>query len=335
MKRIATLLFLSCLAVSATAAQLSDRLWAGCPVTIEKAVDGDVIAAGCTVRVDSNVDGKLRMAGGEVKLGPDAVVAGNASIAGGEVTILGRIKGNLSAAGGEITIDGTVDGDADVGGGELKLGPNAKIGGKLRYRAGEFQRDPGAEVAGGVSRRAHRTVSWRDDAFGGGRHYSVAGWIWTATLMILAGAVAALLPGFSGRVSGELRSRPWLALLFGFIAFVCIPAAAVLLMITVIGIPIGILAILGYAALLLVGYVVTSVVLGGLLLDRIDADKATKVGWRALAAVGTMLAIAIVARVPLLGHFVVFVALLVGVGAIVAAAIHWRKQASPPPLPVA
>jgi hypothetical protein len=153
--------------------------------------------------------------------------------------------------------------------------------------------------------------------------------------MILAGAIAALLPGFSGRVSGELRTRPWHTLLFGFIAFVCIPAAAVLLMITIIGIPIGILAILGYAALLLVGYVVTSVVVGGLLLDRIKADAAANVGWRALAAVGAMLAIAIVGRVPVLGHLVVFVALLVGVGAIVAAIIHWRTQASPPPLPAA
>ena len=44
-----------------------------------------------------------------------------------------------------------------------------------------------------------------------------------------------------------------------------------------------------------------------------------------------MLAIGIVGRVPVLGHFVVFVALLVGVGAIVAAVIHRRAppQAAP------
>ena len=335
MNRIAPLLILASLAAGAHAAPLSDRIRAGCPVHVEKAVDGDVLAAGCEVRIDAKVDGTLRAAGGDVQVAPDAVITGDASLAGGEVVVKGTIQGNLRAGGGEVTIDGNVEGDADVGAGELRLGPNAKIGGKLRYRAGDFHRDPEAQVAKGVSRRAHRQVSWDGDGFRPHRSSSVAGWIWTATLMIFAGAIAALLPGFSGRVAGELRTRPWHTLLFGFIAFVCIPAAAVLLMLTVIGIPIGILAILGYALLLLVGYVVTSIVVGGLLLDRIKPEAAASVGWRALAAVGTMLAIAIVGRVPVLGHLVIFVALLVGVGAIVAAVIHSRKQASPPPLPAA
>jgi len=102
-------------------------------------------------------------------------------------------------------------------------------------------------------------------------------------------------------------------------------------MVTIIGIPIGVLAILGYAALLLVGYIATSVVLGGLVLDRVQAEAGRNVGWRALAAVAAMLAIGIVGRVPVLGHFVVFIALLVGGGAIVAAVIHRRAppQAAP------
>ena len=66
--------------------------------------------------------------------------------------------------------------------------------------------------------------------------------------------------------------------------------------------------------------------LGGLVLDRVQAEAGRNVGWRALAAVIAMLAIGIVGRVPVLGHFVVFVALLVGVGAIVAAVIHWKNR---------
>jgi hypothetical protein len=151
-------------------------------------------------------------------------------------------------------------------------------------------------------------------------------WIWTASLMILAGIAAALLPGFSNRVSEELRTRPWLTLLFGFIAFVCIPAAAVLMMVTIIGIPIGVLAILGYAALLVVGYIAASIMLGGLVLDRVQAEAGRNLGWRALAAAAAMLAFGIVGRVPVLGHFLLFVALLVGMGAIVAAVVHWKNR---------
>jgi hypothetical protein len=306
---------------AAEAGFFSDKLRAGCPVVIDKASDGDVVAAGCEVRVNAPVDGKVRIAGGDVEIGPDANVTGNVALAGGDVVVKGHIKGNLSAAGGNVRIDGKVDGDASVAAGNFELGPNAKIGGKLRYRAGNFERADEAEVASGIERASRHRWNRHVDSFDGFGHSS-PGWIWTAGLMILAGAIAALLPGFSGRMSDEMRAHPWTSLLFGFIAFVCIPVAAVLLMVTVIGIPIGLLAIVGYAALLLVGYVVTSVVVGGLLLDRIQSEAAKNVGWRALAAVGAMLAIAIVGRIPVLGHLVVFAALLVGVGAIVAIGVR-------------
>jgi len=326
MKRLALLALLASLALAAGAAPISDRLWAGCPVRIDSPVDNDVFAAGCEVRVNTRIDGKLRVAGGSVEIGPDAVITGNASIAGGEVVVRGTVKGDLHAAGGEVRIDGTVEGDVRAGAGELRLGPNAKIGGKVRYRAGEFKRDENAQVANGVSgsRRGSRHTSFDVDDFGF-HHHSGLGWIWTASLMILAGIVAALLPGFSGRVSDELRTRPWLTLLFGFIAFVCIPAAAVLMMVTIIGIPIGLLAIVGYVALLFLGYIATSVVLGGLVLDRVQPEAGRNLGWRALASVAAMLALAIVGRVPVFGHAVAFVALLVGVGAIVAAIIHRNR----------
>ena len=142
--------------------------------------------------------------------------------------------------------------------------------------------------------------------------------------MLLAGIFAALLPGFSGRMAEELRSRPWMPLLFGFIAFACIPVAAVMLMVTIIGIPLGILAILGYAALLLVGYVCTSVVTGGLVLGQLKAEVAQSTAWRAGAAVAVMLLLALIGRIPVIGGFIVFAALIVGVGLIVATALHHR-----------
>src|SRR5439155_7826377 len=131
--------------------------------------------------------------------------------------------------------------------------PNAKIGGKLRYRAGSFERDPQAQVAHGIERAGRH---WHDDSFTPFRSHH--GWIWTAGMMLLAGIFAALLPGFSGRMADELRTHPWIPPLVGFVALVCIPIAAVLVMITIIGIPLGLLAILGYVALLVVGYVCTS-----------------------------------------------------------------------------
>jgi hypothetical protein len=127
----------------------------------------------------------------------------------------------------------------------------------------------------------------------------------------------------------ELRARPWLASLFGILALICIPIAAVLVMITIIGIPVGLLALLGYVALLIIGYVSASVVLGGLLLDKFKSDAAAQTAWRVGAAVLAMLVIATLGRVPIVGGLVALAALVIGVGVIVAATVHRKGTPAP------
>src|SRR5262249_44556125 len=136
------------------------------------------------------------------------------------------------------------------------------------------------------------------------------GWIWTGGLMLLAGIIAAALPGPTRRMTAELREHPWTAPLIGFIALTCVPVAAVIIMITITGLPTGLLARLAWRALLLVGYVWLSVVVGGLLLDHYKADAASRTAWRIGAAVLAMLILALLARLPFVGGWIAFAALI-------------------------
>lgn len=315
-------LFVSCLVLAgaAVAAEVAvnPALRFGSHVEISEATEGPLIAGGGRIRVDAPVAGSARLAGGEVELATGAVIAGDASLAGGTITVNGSVKENLHAAGGQITINGTVGGDASVAGGTLVLGPDARIAGKLNFRGGELRRDPAAQVAGAVQHsrgRAHRHERTDGDRF-------TRGWLWTGGLIVLAALIAAALPGPSRRMAEELRERPWLTPLLGLVALTCIPVAAVLVMLTIIGIPIGLLALIGYAALLLVGYVWLAVVVGGLLLDRIKPETAALTAWRVGAAVLAMLVLAILARVPFVGGLIGFTALVVGVGMIVGALLR-------------
>ncbi len=327
--RIALLLFGLALAGSAAAEDTtaSRSVWIGGNVDISQAVEGRVIAAGGNVTVNAPVDGKVRVAGGTVKLGSAAAISGDAAIAGGTITVDGSIKGNLRAAGGQVRINGPVAGDASIAAGTLELGPDARIQGKLTFRGEELRRDPAAQVVGGVEQRTGR---WH-------RHERTAaerfahGWIWSAGLMVLAALIAAALPGPSRRMAQELRERPWITPLLGLVALISIPIAAVLLMITIIGIPIGLLALIGYVALLLVGYVWLAVVVGGMLLDRVKPETAALTAWRAGAAVLAMLVLAILARVPFVGGLVHLTALVVGVGMIVAVAFRQSSAAEARP----
>lgn len=309
---------LSCLALAGNAAaeeaSFSRSIWIGGSVDISQAVEGPVHAAGGTVVVNAPVNGNVRVAGGTVEVGPAATIAGDTALAGGSITVDGSIKGNLRAAGGQVRINGPVAGDTSIAAGTLELGPAARIDGKLVFRGQDLRRDPAAQVTGGVEQRRGRPHRYERTPAERFAH----GWLWTAGLMVLAALIAAALPGPSRRMAQELRERPWITPLLGFVALTSIPIAAVLMMITVIGIPVGILAIIGYAALLLVGYVWIAVVLGGMLLDRVKPETATRTAWRAGAAVLAMLALGMLVRVPFVGHLVWLVAIALGVGMIVA-----------------
>ncbi|MEO5692623.1 MAG: polymer-forming cytoskeletal protein [Usitatibacter sp.] len=314
--------FLSCLLLAGTAAAEdstpSESMRIGGSVHLLEATTGSLNAIGGSVLVDAPVAGTLRAAGGSVRIGAGATVEGDASLAGGSIVVQGPIHGDLHAAGGNITIDGPVTGDAYVAGGSLTLGPEARIDGKVKFRGGEMHVDPAAVVTGGTIRnpsRSHRSE--------GSEHSPVThGVFWTIGLAALAALLAAAFPGSSQHMAQELRERPWHTSLLGLLVLTAVPLAALLLMITLIGIPLGLLAMVLYAALLFVGYVWIAVVVGGLLLDRFNAETAALVAWRVGAAVLAMVVLAILVRVPFLGGIVKFAALLAGVGMITAAVLR-------------
>jgi cytoskeletal protein CcmA (bactofilin family) len=277
------------------------------------------ISIGSTVRIGGNVevttptDGPITLVGGRIEV--DAPVNGSLTAAGGEISVNGPVQGDIQIAGGQITINGPVAGDVAVAGGKLVLGPGAQVAGKLKFHGGELKRDPAAEVTGGVSYRERRhRHEVEDDLLDG----FTRGWWWTAGLAVLAAILAGALPGPSQRLAQELRERPWPTVLVGLIALFAIPVIAVLAMITIIGIPIALVTLAVYAALLLVGYVWLTVVVGGMVLDRFKPETATETAWRVGAAVLTVLVLALLVRVPFLGGLVKLAALMVGLGMIVA-----------------
>lgn len=309
-----------------------DLVAAGGELSIAAPVAGDVLAAGGTLRIDAPLsqnlyavggqvalDGTIarnaRVAGASVTLGPKARISGNASLAGRRIEVLGEVGGYVQAAGGLVLIDGRVNGDVDVAAGELELGPRARIGGTLRYRGGEaLKQDAAAQVAGGIERL--EMAPRRKEARAHGRG---ALGIWTVGLMAMAAVFVAMLPGAFARVADAARTRLGWSLLAGFIALAAIPVGVLVLCVTVIGIPLALLALLGYFALLLVGYVAAGVALGDAVLKRWLAARAGLKGWRALFAALGVLAIGLLALIPWLGGFVAFLALLAGMGALLLA----------------
>jgi hypothetical protein len=148
-------------------------------------------------------------------------------------------------------------------------------------------------------------------------------------VMLMAVLLAAVLPTVSAPMAQELRSHPALALLWGFVAFACIPIAALLMLITIIGIQLALLTILLFCALLLVGQAVTAASIADLALRRFKSDAASSTAWRAGAAILAAVALALLARIPLIGWLVAFAAILLGIGVIATCAFRRPVAAAP------
>ena len=307
-----------------------DLLAAGRQVVVGGKVGGDAAAAGGRVRVNGNisdntyaaggevlVNGTIgrnaRLAGGTVEISPSSRIEGGASIVGGQVRVNGAVGGYLQAAGGSIFIDAPIGGDVEASGGQIELGPGTRIAGKLRYRSrSELKQDPAAQVTGGIEQLPFEIRRGR--AIGRGFARALF-WFWTLGLMVLVAILLLLLPAF-GNVIATLEARPGMSALVGFALLVCIPVASLILLITLIGAPLAFLSMAAYFVLLMVGYLATAAVIGDLLLKRLRPRTPATAGWRIAAAILGIFIISLIGGIPALGGLIVFVALIMGIGAV-------------------
>ena len=321
-----------------------DLIVAGSEVIVVDPVGGDLLAAGGEVRIDADTGKDLysaggrvalngavkrnaRLAGGKLEIGRQASIAGNATLAGGDVIVLGDVHGHLAVAGGRIYLSGRVDGNVAASGGEIELGPETRIGGNLSYRStAAIKRDPGAEVRGTIVREPdHRP--WREQAKAGLHIVGTLLLMWTLGLMIVGAVFVTALPVFTARMADTARSRLGLSLLLGFAVLIAVPAGAVLLMATGIGFPLGLLLLTAYLATLMLGYVSTGIVLGQRGLRRLNPAQADRTAWRAAATSLAILILTLLAAIPLLGWLVGLTVMLSGMGMLL---LQLRSSAQAP-----
>jgi cytoskeletal protein CcmA (bactofilin family) len=293
-----------------------DALVTGGTVEVRGEVDDDVYAAGGDVRIEASVLGNARAAGGAVAIEPGARVAGNATLAGGNVDVYGRVDGNLQAFGGRIRIDGVVGGDVEVASKDIRIGPEARIGGRLTYRSPHPpQVAEGAVVAGGIEKQQR---VWRDLGPESGIGRVVTGVVrtlWFAGVLLVGVVIIALFPDFSREAAATVRSESLASIGLGLALLIAVPVVAVVLFVTIIGIPLGFAVLLGYGLILMLGYMTGALAFGDLLLARVRPAEAGAAGWRMLFLLLALVVIALLRRVPWIGELAVFVLFLAGLGA--------------------
>jgi cytoskeletal protein CcmA (bactofilin family) len=318
--------------------------------------------SGAVVRIDENetVDGSLDATAGAVVVA--GTVDGDITARAGSVLITetGRVTGDLEAAAGSVILEGTVDGDvvvsaaalelregssiggtldagvanarlagsvgsdAAVGAATLTVTPTATIDGSLTYRSEDATIADGAAVSGEVVRDDDLEVA-SPGAFGDGSGPdlpSIPPWVgavYSALSSLLLGAILLLaMPNFGGRVAEIGTTRPLRSGGIGLLTLVGTPVALLILFVTIVGIPLSLVGVLTFGAVLLAASVYGAFVTGTWLLSLGDYRNR----WAALV-VGVA-AVAVLARIPIVGGLVQFAVLLLGLGALAVALYELR-----------
>src|SRR4051812_7322623 len=244
---------------------------------------------------------------GPVTVGPNEV-AGDVVVLDGPVRVAGRVEGNVVAINGPVLISGTVARDVVSANGRAVLTRTARVGGGVNFGAQAPVIARGAVVGGPVT-----DEGWRQFADGSWSVVSrMALWIGVSFSTLVLGLLFTLLaPRAAEAAARASRERLGESIAWGAVLLVGLPAIAVLAMITVIGIPLGLAALISIVPLAVVGYCVAAAALGRLAV-RPPAHPALAflAGWVVLRALGL---------VPVAGGIAWILASALGAGLLVAA----------------
>jgi cytoskeletal protein CcmA (bactofilin family) len=318
--------------IARTTGQVGGDFYAvGGQVAVDHPVQGEVFAAGGRVSVSAPVEDDLHVMGGDVTLA--GAVGGEATIAAGTISIVkaARVDGRVVLAGGNVEIAGTLERggrifadrlviSGHVGGGlrivasRIEITSSARIEGPIDFTSRRAPVvAPGAQVQGPVTAmpsrapqktaEMRRTGEWAVPLFYAG--------LWAAGILLLLA-----FPRFTVAAQDRVRASPLQSLALGAALVFALPVVAVLLIVTVVGIPVAFALIALYAVLLLAGFLTALFFVAERIGRLLRGGRAPGTGWRVALLLAALVLLALIARLPVAGGFVALVVLVFGVGAL-------------------
>jgi hypothetical protein len=317
---------------------------AGRIVTVGEAVSGDVLAAGWRVAITAPASDDVRAAGAELQI--TAPVEGDLTAAGGDVTVAAgsRIGGRTWLSGGTVRVDGTFEREVRIAGNTVQIGGEMRQ--PVRVVAQSLELLPGARVLAPLTYEGvtpakiadgatlSQPIAYRSIAEAEARRArwprGISSVVFAVHLFVGGLLLLVLAPRFASRPADALRTAPGQSLLAGLMLLVTMPFVALLLVISIIGLPAGLALGAIYVAALFLGLVTTALFVGMAEARLLRAAAVDSTGRRVAVLLAGVVTLAVLRLVPVVGTLVVFASIVFGLGAI--GLWLYRAYATAPPL---
>ena len=211
-------------------------------------VDGDVVAIFGSVRVDGSISGSAVAVFGNVEVGPHGSV-GDAAVA-----VCGSQRSAGQVTGSQVAVLGSVD-----------LAPGASCSDDVVSVGGRVASLAGSHIAGQSVSLSLFPLTLGLPALPTVIACVLLGWLVT---VFFGWVFATLFPARLTRVAITSSRRTFLSIVVAVLSLFLWPLGSFLLMATIIGLPVGILMLLGYPVLVYAGQIAATYVLGCKLMGR-------------------------------------------------------------------
>ncbi|MFH1408925.1 MAG: hypothetical protein ABIH34_03385 [Nanoarchaeota archaeon] len=276
---------------------------AGGDITLNGEVNDDVRAAGGNILINNDIGGDLVAAGGSVIIN-DITIGEDLTVSAGSIICNADIMGDARFRGGQITINGMIEGDTITEGENVVFGKDARIKGDLTY-VGSKPRIGDDQVLGRIREGAYASKDKEQSSI-------LLNKVWAViTIIIMGGILFAINREWAYGLGKRVKARFWASFGFGLVMLIGIPLLSVIIMVTIIGIPLGIFMLFLYAVSILLSFVVGAIAIGMIILNLFSSNPR----YSASLVLGAV-AVALLKWIPVAGGIIMFLIIVSGLGSI-------------------
>lgn len=278
-------------------------------------VKGSVRGFAQNININGKLDRNLLAFGYAVDIKPGAEIEKDITVFCGKMTLDGTLRGNLKGGVGELIISGVINGDVSIEAEKITLMPTARILGDFKYKSKkEAKIESGAQVSGEtVWTKLEEKEKKTKSIFTG--QSLIPEMLFLLALMV-TGIVLTLIFKKNAYQAKQAVGGSFLKSLgLGFVFMVCIPIAMIILLITVIGIPIAIIAFFVYAILIYIAKIPVAAFVGEKIIRALGKQGEPSLIWSMLLG---LVVLTLLLNIPYLEWPAYFVVLFTGFGAIIS-----------------
>lgn len=188
-----------------------------------------------------------------------------------------HINSDIQVIRANVTVKGVVNGDVTTMGGDIYVTSTGVINGNAMAIGGKIKKDDGARITGASMQMKLPLMNTSR----GSTFQLILGISLLVVLLglLFAWLMVALVPVPMNRITQELLRNPFKSFLFGYVLYLGLPIAWVLLLVTILGIPIALLVIpLAFPLAIVQAYATINIAVGQRLFKKTNTLQAFMFG---------------------------------------------------------